>query len=85
MLQDFGLPTQAAARREKSSARDAAARTCVRLFTATPANQPATEIAQRIEGELLPKLSGLLAAQDRRGRRGRFARLGSLLHDEADA
>jgi hypothetical protein len=42
------------------------------------------DVAARLEAELIPKLSGLVAAQERRSQRGRFDHGRSFLRDDRE-
>jgi len=62
-----------------TEARDLAAKAAAELLVqAGDGEDKRRGLAQRIEHELIPKLSGLVAAQEKRDRRSRFDRFGSL-------
>ncbi len=54
-----------------AEARDAAARAAVRLIADGDGDALHESLARRIETDLIPRLGGLVASQDRRTRRGR--------------
>jgi hypothetical protein len=78
--------------RHFTAARDAAARAVVALWiggSGTDGPAPAVavapaDVAARLEAELIPKLSGLVAAQERRSQRGRFDHGRSFLRDDRE-
>ncbi|MEM7203294.1 MAG: helix-turn-helix domain-containing protein [Planctomycetota bacterium] len=61
--------------RHFSQARDAAARLLVHLLVPATASECSRELVQEIESQWIPKISGLIAAQEKRARRTGLGRL----------
>ncbi|MEM7198739.1 MAG: helix-turn-helix domain-containing protein [Planctomycetota bacterium] len=57
-----------------AAARDAVARAVVGLFVEPCPSIDAAALATRIEAEMIPKIGGLVAAQEKRNAKSRFAR-----------